>query len=341
MAPPTITKSRSRLALMAALAACLAGCHKPAQKPRPGVDLSYLPAEVVFVAYADTVRLKESALYRDWDTRLSGGGERLTEAKTFLRRLGIDPEKDVDGLMLAYRPGPDTGEWVALLRGRFDLPRMKRGLDDASSRMAAEPHGRWTIYSLALVPEVGDLSVCLVDESAVALGKGEALERILDAREHPAGSLAGKGNLKALIPSLQPSAQIWALLDGRYLSRLTEAAGQLSGGMTTSALGSLSTIVSATLSVTLDADLSARLDLGSDTEAHARSLSDGLRGILGFAQLGSVAKKKDWQGLVDAIRVDGDGKRVFVRLDLRGDLVKKLQAGMGEQGAAPPAGSTR
>jgi hypothetical protein len=335
-----ITKSRSSVALITALAACLISCQKPAQTPRPAIDLSYLPPDAVFVAYADTVRLKESSLYREWDTQLSGGGERLTEAKTFLRRLGIDPEKDVDGLMLAYRPGAEAGEWMALLRGRFDLPRMKKGLEDASARMAAEPYGRWTIYSLALVPEVGDLSVALVDESAVALGKAQALKRVLDAREHPAASLAERGILRKLVPSLHPSAQIGALLDGRYLARMKNQPGSPLPGGVDSSLGTLSTVLSASLSVTLDANLAARLELGSDTEAHARSLSDGLRGVLGFARLGSAARKPDWERLVESIRVDGEGKRVFIRLDLRGDVVKRLQAGLADR-STPGTGATR
>src|SRR5512145_659667 len=95
----------------------LVGCSKKPAPARPVPDLSYLPRDVFFVAYADTIALKRSPLYREWDASASSGSEHFVEAKTFLRRLGIDPERDMDGVMLACRPRRDGGEWSALLRG--------------------------------------------------------------------------------------------------------------------------------------------------------------------------------------------------------------------------------
>jgi hypothetical protein len=316
----------ARIVLAAAMAGAAGlACGKGAQAPRPALDLSYFPPSVFFIAYADTLRLKESPLYRDWDIHAPERKGHLTEAKVFLERLGIESDKDLDGVAVAYLTSPGSGEWLALLRGRFDLERIKKGLEDPSARMSEETYGKWSIYNLVLVPDLGDLSVVLVDPSAVALGRSETLRRVLDTRSHPEKSLAHNTVMKQLIPTLEPHAQIWAVLDGQALWRgLGNRQGGMAGGAEVPGLGSLSSVVSASLSASLSADLSLHLVLGSDTSKHAQSLSDALKGIIGFARLGTGAKDPEVGQLLDAIRVDGTGEQVILRADLPGEVAMKL-----------------
>jgi len=307
------------------VAAAALACGKGAQTPRPALDLTYLPSNVFFVAYADTLRLKESSLYRDWDGRAPEGKNHLAEAKIFLGRMGINPDKDLDGVVVAYLATPESGEWLALLRGRFDIEKIKKGLEDPSARMAQESYGRWSVYNLVLVPDLGDLSVVLVDASTVALGRSETLHKVLDTRDHPEKSLAKSAVMKRLVPALQPTAQIWALLDGQALWRgLSSHPGNVAGGAEVPGLGSLSSIVSANLSASLSADLSLHLEIGSDSPAHAQHLADALKGILGFARLGPGAKEPDMGRLLDAIQVEGAGERIILRADLPGDVAMRL-----------------
>jgi hypothetical protein len=315
--------------------ALLVGCFKKPAPARPVPDLSYLPADVFFVAYADTVALKKAPLYREWDVAGSADSERFVEAKTFLRRLGIDPEKDVDGVMLACRARRDGGEWSALLRGRFDVPKMQKGLDDPSARMAAETYGKWTIYSLAVVPEVGDVSLTLVDEGTIALGKADSLRGILDTRDKAKDSLAGNPLLKKLIPSLPGEAQIWALLDGRALRASPGQAGSFPMGDSGIRPGGLDSVVSASLAATLDKDLALNLDIGSDSPVRARSLADTVKGIVGFARLGSGAHHPELDRVMDALRVSHEGDHVQVRVRMTADTVRKLTSEMG-RAAVPP-----
>src|SRR5207247_9159572 len=101
----------------------------------------------------------------------------------------------------------------------------------------------------------------------------------------------------------------------------------------------LSAIVSADFSATLAADLALRLEIGSDSPKHAQSRSDALKGILGFARIGQGVKDPDLARLVDAVRVDGQGERVVLRLDVPGDLVKRLEAGERDEGDRVGAGT--
>ena len=315
----------------------LAGCWKKPAPARPAPDLSYLPPDVFFVAYADTLALKKAPLYREWDAAGSADSQRFVEAKTFLRRLGIDPEKDVDGILLACRARRDGGEWSALLRGRFDVPKMQKGLDDPSSRMAAEPYGKWTIYSLAVVPEVGDVSLALVDAGTIALGKADSLHGILDTREKGKETLAGNPLMQRLVPSLPGEAQIWALLDGRALRSSPGQAGGLSLGESGFRPGGLDSVVSASLAATLDKDLALHLDIGSDSPVRARSLADALKGILGFARLGTGAHHPELDKVIDALRVSHEGDHVQVHVRMTADTVRKLESEL--ERSMPPPGS--
>ncbi len=323
---PLSKKRLARVVLATGLAALGAlACRKEPAPARPSLDLSYLPSNALLVAYADTVRLKESSLYRDWEARAPEGKSHLAEAKIFLGRLGIASDKDLDGVAVAYLASPGSGEWVALLRGRFDLDQIKKGLEDPSARMSEESYGHWSVYNLVLVPNLGDLSVALVDPSAVALGRSEALRKVLDARDHPRTSLASNAMMKQLIPALEPQAQIWVLLDGQALWRsLGNRQGGLPGGADAQGLGSFSSIVSASLSASLSADVSLRLDISGDSPKHAKNLSDALKGILGFARLGRGGKDPDVGRLLDAIQVDGADERITLRANLPGDLAMHL-----------------
>ena len=281
----------------------------------------------MLVAYADTVRLKESPLYRSWEARSLGEKSRLGEAKTFLQRLGIDTAKDLDGVLVACAPTAGSAEWMALLRGRFDVEAIRKGLEDPAARMAVESYRKWSIYSLVLVPDLGDLSVVLIDASAVALGKSDTLRRILDAREQPETSLRSKGVMRRLVPKLDGRAQIWVMLDGRALGRgFNESRDKIPGAVGVPDLGSLSAVVSASLSASLAEDLSLRLELGSDSAKHAQSLADGLQGVLGFARLGAAAKEKDLGEILDAIQVDGAGESVVLRARVPGEVALRMES---------------
>jgi hypothetical protein len=322
-----LAAARSAVSL-GATALLLAGalsCRAPAQAPHTAPDFSYLPSSVLLVGYADTVALKESSLYQGWEARMSSERSRLVQAKTFLRRLEIDPEKDLEGIMAACVGVPSQGAWVVLLRGRFDPARIQRALEEPNSRMSVQMHGQWKIYNLMLIPDLGDLSLALVDSSAVVLGQGSALETVLEAREHPETSLARAPFVRKLAPSLDPHSQVWILADGRglwqSLAQRQDAPGQ---GAMAPGMENISGILSASLSGFLTSDLSLHLQIGNDSEKHAQNLSDALKGILGFARLGMGTKDKDLGLLVDAIHVDTSKEMIHLRADLPAELAMRL-----------------
>ncbi|HEV8336854.1 MAG TPA: hypothetical protein VGR67_10585, partial [Candidatus Polarisedimenticolia bacterium] len=157
------------------------------------VELSYLPADSLFVASMDVVRLRKAPLYGKLDSE-SG------QLKTFLLRLGIDPRKDLDHVTLAFRgSATEPGEWLALLRGRFDRARIEKGLEDPGARMSVDTYRGKKIHSLVSVPDIGELSFAVIDPTAAALGKSKAIQMALDVRDHAVPSLERNETMKKLV----------------------------------------------------------------------------------------------------------------------------------------------
>jgi hypothetical protein len=332
----TISKS-VRAALAVGLLAW-AGCSRHETPTPTPVDLTCLPPDVLFLAGVDTARLREAPLYRLWNDSSLPTGERWLEVRTFLRHIGIDSERELEQVLVAFRHEQEPGEWFAVLKGRFDVPRIEKGLKDPGARMSTESYRSRTLYNLVEVPEVGEFSVTILDPGTVAFGQTGTLRKVIDARERESPSLESRPAFRDLVNGREASAQVWAVLDGRELSRVVAGRRQvLPPGLGEPALKNLATVATARLSLGVTADLDFRLDLESVGEREGRSLADALRGILGFARLGGGERDPDAEAILEAIQVDGEGTRVRVRLGLTGETVRRLEQRFGPPPSAPPA----
>ena len=299
-------------------------------------DLSCLPADSIFVASMDLARLREAPLYKGLDAE-------PLQLKTFLQHLGADPDRDLDELLFAFRSaGTDAGDWLVVLRGRFDRARIEKGMEDPAARMSVEPYRGRNIYNLVQVPDIGDVSFAVVDSTALVLGKADAVRRVLDVREKAVPSLERNDAMRDLVAGRDRKAQVWAVLDGRELVRLVERRRRsLPGVVPESALKNLSAIVSTRISAVMTEDLAVLLEIGSDTDKAAHNLADAVRGILAFAKLGTQGRDPEAAAIVETISVSESGTGVEVRMGLPGDLVMRLRERMRESPPAPGAPPAR
>ena len=317
--------------------ALLAACAKK-EIPPSAPDLTYLPADAIIAGFVDAARLREAALYRDMDTQADTNQGKWQEAREFLSRLGIDSRKDLDSLMFAYRMVPQgEGEWVAILRGRFDTRKIEKRLQEPDARMSTEQLGKKTVYNLVRVPEVGDLSLVIVDATTLALGRSGALRKVLDTRGKSKPSLASNREIARLVAGVDAKTQIWAVMDGREVARLLrERMTQTPDGVPSPALKNLSSVKTARFSAAVTGDLDLALEIESYTEKTARNLADALRGILAFGKMGSDGADPDASKLMEAIRVDSHQSSTLVRLTLPGETLKRLQSRLGATPVTPP-----
>jgi len=327
-------------AVLGPVLALTLSCSREASQVRDS-GLSYLPADAAFAASIDAVRLRQAPLYRNLEAGFGKDRGKWSEVKTFLLHLGIDPDKELRSVLFAYRGVTEApGGWLVVLRGGFDTGRIEKGLRDPGARMSAEAYGWRTIYNLVQVPEIGDLSLAIVDGAAVALGRAGSLRKVLDVRDGTAPSLASNHEIKRLVLGMGPKAQIWAVLNGREVSRtLQERMQQTPDGVSISAVKNLSSVQTGFFSAFFSEDLVLAMDLETDTEVNARNLADALRGIIAFGKMGAAGKDPEAVKVMEAMRVGSEKSTLQVRMTLAGATVEKLRAKYGETPAAssPPS----
>ena len=325
-------QSGALLALLVALPALLSCGRFALRKQTP--DVSCLPSDLIVVVSVDTARLRETSLYRTLDPEPG-------EVKTFLQRLGINPERDLDQMIFAFRgSGPERGEWLAVLRGRFDPARIEKGMEDPAARMSVESYRRWKVYNLVRVPDIGELSFAVVDESAVTLGKSGAIRKVLDVKDKAAPSLETNETMMRLLGGLDRRAQIWAVLDGKELVQLAGQRRQsLSGTVPEPALKNLSSVVDGRLSAIVTENLGVSLEIGSGTEKGARNLADAIRGIVAFAKLGAEGRDPETAAIMEAVSVKDSGKLLRIALDAAGGAGAEAAGSVAKKGGGRDGGA--
>ena len=131
--------SRSRLVVFISMAVVLVGglaslgilVLEPARAavgPLPGEGLS-LPADARFVAGFDVKRLTESPFYQKYAPQ----GGRPDAFADLEARIGLNPERDLDQVLIAGRDG-DPGAGVAMVFGRFDRAKLSQAVEAAQGR---------------------------------------------------------------------------------------------------------------------------------------------------------------------------------------------------------------
>jgi hypothetical protein len=306
-----------------------ASCRRFSQRQQVP-DVSSLPADTMVVVSVDTSRLREAPLYKNLNPEPG-------QVKTFLQRLGINPDRDLDQMIFAFRGSAEGGtEWYALLRGRFDSKRIDKGMEEPGARMSVETYRRRNIYNLVRVPDIGDLSFAVVDAGAVALGKSESIRMILDVGDKAAPSLVTNDKMMKLVAGLDPRAQIWGVMDGKELMRVAEKRREsLSGTFPQPALKNLSSVVDGRLWAVVTEDLGISLEIGSSSEKGAKNLADAIRGILAFARMGTERGDPETASLIESIGVKDMGKSVRIGVDLPGDKILKLRNRLRSAPAVP------
>lgn len=320
--------TRSRLVVSSALglagsAALLAGAllwlqpARAAVGPLPPAALA-LPGDAAYVLGLDLKRLVASPLYQK---RLAAQARpRLGALRELEEKTGLDPERDVDVVVLAGAPG-SAPRGVALVLGRFDQAKL-RGALEAKAGVASQQHGGVSVFSY----DSGGSrrSLAILDGHAIVIGEQALVRRTLDNREGADTGVTSNMALVARLERVRPDATFWMVGDENALGELGKLVpapglGGSGGGLSLPALQQ----------VVLSGDLEPQLalDVSGDAadEAGARNLADMLRGFIAFFSM-QAAQKPELAGLASAFNVAQAGKRVSVTVRIPPDVLDALQA---------------
>jgi hypothetical protein len=230
--------------------------------------LSSFPAGTHQFVYTNLEQLRDSAQYPKIRQRLFGGP--LRGFADFLRSARVDPEKDVDEVVLGWR-GPATGniDFFGLANGHFDPEHVRQFFTQRG--LPTSDYGGLHLYAPA--SGKGDLWFTFLGSSSAAFGRMGDLKALLDVRAGTSPALDSNPQFLSWEGELEGSAPQWGVATGRAATN--EAARWLAGGLKAPAdLGALMGPVQAVLySIDLSEQFSARISVVCDRPETAAALA--------------------------------------------------------------------
>jgi hypothetical protein len=298
--------------------------------PLPAEALS-LPAEAPFMAGIDVRRLVASEFYK---RQMAARGEAHPDAfRELEEKTGLDPERDVDQIVIAGGKGGVGPAGIVFVVGSFDEYKLSRAIE-------AKPGVTWEKREGATLYQFGDAgkaarALAFLDAHTLVLGATPLVNATLENRSRGASPLLAKSALKALLERVKPGSTFWVVGDQSVLANLPAsfpAPGAAAGSGATLTLPALESLI-----VTGDVEPLVALSATGDTadEKAARDLADVVRGFVALASL-SAKQNPQLQQLAQAVSVTTSAKQVEVSLRIAPELLESL-ASMARAGSTPPA----
>jgi hypothetical protein len=320
--------SRSRLVVFISMTVVLLGglgalgilVLEPARAavgPLPGEGLS-LPKDARFVAGFDVKRLTESPFYQKYAPK-GGRPEAFADLEA---RIGLNPERDIDQVLVAGRDG-DPGAGVAMVFGRFDRTKLSQAVEARKDDVTWKAMGGTNVY---LFKEGSRRAAALafLDDRTLAIGSQAGVEATVQGHASGAGGLKGNPTLLALLEQVKPGSAFWMVGDQSLLRNLPSAIpvpGGQGGASTSMTLPNLQSLL-----VTGDLESAVSLSVTGEAtdEAAARNLADVVRGFTALIALQS-AQRPELKDLGSAINVSTEGRRVLVNARFSYELLEAVE----------------
>ena len=288
-----------------------------------------LPADSKFVLGLDVKRFVASPFY----TRFANqGGQARPDAFAELEeKLGLDPERDLDRVVIAGRDVVGTKKEVglAIVTGRFDRYKLGRAAEEGPG-VTTKNHQGTPMY-LYKEGARGAMAVAFLDDDTLVLGSQRSVENVIENRADGSSGLRANPKLLALIEGIKPGSTFWVVGDQSLLARMPNTIPGAGGaGMQ---LPSLRSMV-----VTGDLDPVVALQVTGETgdAAAAQNLADLVRGLVALASL-QAQQKPELQQLASAVSVTTQAERVLVNARFPYELLDSLQPRRRGVAAAEPA----
>jgi hypothetical protein len=292
----------------------------------PQEALATFPVDTLQVAFTNFAELRSLPAYPQIRQRFLN--QQLRAFQDFLRPMGIDPDRDLDEVMLGWR-GEIAGPagYLGMATGRFQPDLVQKYFDRVN--LPIREYAGANLYAFGSGSDPGDLFFTFLNESLAAFGRLADLKAILDARQGSANALNANADLVSWEGELEDTAPQWGILNGKSVSNL--AGLWFAGGKKNVDFGSLGRSVRALLyRVQWDTGFSAQLILVCDSPESAEGFAQLLNLLQKPAQQPAGAGDTALPSVLQNIDAHRDGARL--ELDVSGQpemLNQILPAGGG------------
>ena len=276
-----------------------------------------LPADTTFVVGLDVKRFAASPFYKKYGRKGAPQDFADLEEKT-----GINPERDVDLVVLAGNKAMERGQPVVLVSGTFDRYKLGRALETKKGVTWKKENGV-TTYLFAEGTK-GAHALAFLDDRTLVLGSQQAVEAT--AASHAGGTRALRRNaaLMDLLGRVKPGSTFWMVGDQTLLSNLPKTIPAPGAAQGTSSEMTLPALKTLTVTGDLDPVVSVDVTGGASDEAAAKNLADIVRGFVALAVL-QANQRPELKSLASAVSVTTETNQVHVTARFPYELLDALE----------------
>jgi hypothetical protein len=235
----------------------------------------------------------------------------LRAFENFLEPMGIDPEKDIDEVMLGWRGEMvQASGFLGLAAGRFQPALIQQYFD--KSGLPERQYDNANLYAFGSGSDPDDLFFTFLNDSVAAFGRIGDIKAMLDARQGSANALNANPDFVNWQGELDGTAPQWGILNGKSAGNM--AAGWMApSGQKNVDFSSLSRGVRAVLyRVQWDTGFSAQLFMVCTTPESAAGFSN----LLGLLQQAAKQPPPRVGGALPPILQSIEAHRDGARLEL-------------------------
>jgi hypothetical protein len=302
-----------------AFATRLTGTARAAVGPVPPEALA-LPADSSMVMGFDVRALTGSQFYAKFGGE--GGPGRVDALAELESKTGLNPERDIDSVVVAIRAGAKArtaGESthgpenaLVFVTGRFDAARLESSIPE-KGKASKERRDGVTIYREATGKSNG--AVALLDAGILVAGDAASVDVFL------ANRLTGHGirdnqELVSLLETIEPGSTFWAVGGPSVLARMTSEVG--------GPAANLPSIKQVVAYGHLDPEVGMTATAEAADAKSATKIADVLRGFSAMLSL-QAGQKAELAQIADSISVATEDDKVHVKATITHELIESLK----------------
>ena len=176
---------------------------------------SCVPADLLQLITVDYRALKDSPTAMALKQQLMP--DNIKQFEQALKRIGLDPEKDVDTLTFAsFRTGKQGVKTVGVAAGPFDMKTVLKKMK--LQKYVPKKYDNADIY-----PMDGGFVMSFLDDSTLLFGDATAIRVALDTRDGQVMGLDTNGNMADMMTDVD-SAPVWSILDQQGTQNMMRSA---------------------------------------------------------------------------------------------------------------------
>src|SRR4030095_12534159 len=176
-----------------------------------------LPADSRFVIGIDVQRFVQSPFYK----RYASQGAKPEAFADLERKTGLNPERDVEQVLIAGRPDQGHEGALVIVRGRFDRYKLARAIETERKGVTSKQHEGNTIYLFGEGTRGANALAFLGhDEDLLVMASQKAVEGAVTAHFQGQAPLKQNAALLALLERVKPGSTFWMVGDQSLLAQM-------------------------------------------------------------------------------------------------------------------------